>query len=83
MAWAVAEVVHSMHLPVPAEAALALAVPVHRLCFAGRNRPVAGCIGYTWYHLPDGDLPVKIPAMEAIFAARMARSSLPIREELK
>ena len=35
------------------------------------------------FHLPDWDRPVKIPAMEAIFAARMARSNLPIRDELK
>ena len=78
-----AEVVRSMLLPVPVEAALVLAVPVRRRGCAGMSRPAAGYIGYTWYHLPDGDLPVKIPAMEAIFAARIARSSLPIREELK
>ena len=52
-AWAVAEVVRSMLLPVLAEAALALAVPVHRLCFAGRNRPAGVRSGYTWYHLPE------------------------------
>ena len=54
---------------------------------AGRIRPAAEHIGYTWIHLPGincrPEPPRKAEAREAILAARIARSSLEIRSRLK
>ena len=48
-----------------------------------RSRQAEEYIGYTWYHLPvlnwRPDRPNSVDAMFAIFAARMAFSSLEIR----
>ena len=57
------------------------------LCFFGRSRLVVECSGYTCIHLPvwnwKPDFPKKEDAMLAIFAARIALSSLEIRSWLK
>lgn len=56
-------------------------------CFCGEIRPVVECSGYTCCHLPDGkcmpDWFKRTDAMLAIFAARMAFSSLVIRSRLR
>lgn len=55
--------------------------------FFGMNRPAVGYNDYTWDHLPGlnwrPDLPRKADAIFAIFAARIAFSSLEIRSLLK
>ena len=43
---------------------------------AGRSHLVVGYNDYTYFHLPKGDAPKNTEAMPAIFAARIARSSL-------
>ena len=55
------------------------------LCCGGMCRPAVEYSGYTWIHLPvtDGFLCRKWDAMPAIFAARMARSSLLSRSFCK
>ena len=63
-----------------AVAVLGAAAPAHLPGCGGKNRPAGVYIGYTSYHLPVMGFPVRIPAMPAIFAARMARSSLLIRD---
>ena len=56
-------------------------------CFFGMFRPVVVYIGCTWPHLPDRNgippLPKAVDAIPAIFAARIARSSLLILSRLK
>ena len=55
--------------------------------FFDRSHPPAGYNDYTWYHLPawngSADLLRNADAIFAIFAARMARSSLEIRSRFK
>ena len=55
------------------------------LCCGGKYRPAVEYSGYTWNHLPvpDGFLCRKTDAIPAIFAARMARSSLLSRSFCK
>ena len=54
--------------------------PGPELYFGGSCRLVVEYSGYTWDHLPVPKIAV---AMRAIFAARMAFSSLLIRSRLK
>ena len=53
----------------------------------GRNRQIGGCTGYTWPYLPARSCRApefkNVEAIRAIFAARMAFSSLDIRSRLK
>ncbi len=64
-----------------------LAAEVPADAFFGKNHPVGAHIGYTYYHLPGfnemPDFPRKAEAIFAIFAARIARSSFPIRSRLR
>ena len=64
----------------PVDVALAYA-------FFDKIRPVVEYNGCTWYHLPawngSADLPRNADAMFAIFAARMALSSLEIRSRFR
>ena len=59
------------------------AFPAHLPGCGEKSRLAEAHIGYTSYHLPVMGFPVRIPAIPAIFAARIARSSLLILDWLK
>ena len=77
------EAVDTAQVPLAADMAAPVAVVV--VLWApvqtgdGSFRPVAGCNDYTWVHLPVVRFGRTLVAIPAIFAARMARSSLLIR----
>ena len=80
MVWVSVEV-----LPVDGEGACVFWAPAPFFC--SRNRPVGGYNDCTWYHLPvwncSPPCPRKADAIFAIFAARIALSSLDIRSRAR
>ena len=82
-----AEAVEGTAAPVVVHDAVVVALKRDRRSgFSGMCRPVVEYIGYTCLHLPEknGRLPPSaVDATAAIFAARMARSSLEIRSQLR